>query len=122
MLSIIIVNYKSSKDIHILLESIVRNEPGYEKFEFIIVDNNSNDDGLDAIKENFPFVKMLYSGKNGGFAYGNNIGIKEAKGDCIFLLNPDTYISMPCIEKLYDRLRNTPDWDMIGPKLLFPDG
>lgn len=121
MLSIIIVNYKTSKDISTCLESIVRHENRYREYEIIIVDNNSNDPGLEALGSGFSFIKIINAPKNGGFAYGNNIGIKHAAGDCILLLNPDTYLEDNGIEKLYERLNNDPGLDIIGPKLLNAD-
>ncbi|MBN2160888.1 MAG: glycosyltransferase family 2 protein, partial [Spirochaetes bacterium] len=121
MLSIIIVNYKSSQDIEACLASIMAHEPGYRDYEFIIVDNNSGDTGLDGLKSRYPFVKILNAPRNGGFAYGNNYGLHEAAGDVILFLNPDTYVKDDSIGKLYGRLMRGSDVDMIGPKLLFPD-
>jgi len=122
MLSIIIVNYKSSKDISECLDSIIKHEKNYTKYEFIIVDNNSDDPGLPQLAKNFPFAKIINADKNGGFAYGNNIGISRAGGDYIFLLNPDTYLTDNSIEKLYERIRKDKSTGIIGPMLLFPDG
>jgi hypothetical protein len=122
MLSIIIVNFKSSRDINVCLESIVKHEPLYRDYEIIIVDNNSNDEGLAHIQKRFSFAKIIYAEKNGGFAYGNNVGIQAALGDYILLLNPDTYLTDNSIQKLYDRVRTKNDVMIAGPKLLFTDG
>lgn len=118
MLSIITVNYKSSKNIDICLGSIIKYEPRYIDYEFIIVDNNSNDSGLKGIGQKYPFVKIIHAAENRGFAYGNNIGIKASKGDYILLLNPDTYLENNSIEKLYARLKNSNDIDFAGPQFL----
>jgi len=122
MLSIIYVNYKTSKDILISLASIAKYEKKFKEYEYIIVDNNSDDGGLEVIKKKYPFVKIIYAPQNGGFAYGNNHGIKQAIGDFIFLLNPDTYINDNAIEKLYYRIKNDNSIGIIGPQLLYPDG
>lgn len=122
MLSIIIVNYKTSFEILRCLKSIVHHEHKYKEYEFIIIDNNSSDPGLDEIKKTFSFVKIIYASKNGGFAYGNNIGINNSTGDYIFLLNPDTYIEDNSIQKLYHRITNDKNIHIIGPKLLNADG
>lgn len=108
-------------DLFNCLKSIVRHEKNYRKYEFIIVDNNSDDPGLEKIKNTYKFTKVIYAPKNGGFAYGNNIGINNSKGDYIFLLNPDTYITDNSIEKLLSRIAEK-DIDIIGPKLLNADG
>ncbi|MCP4134059.1 MAG: glycosyltransferase family 2 protein [bacterium] len=122
MLSIITINYRSSRDISQCLESITKYEPNYKDYEFIIVDNNSDDPGLEKLAKDYPFVKIVYSSVNGGFAHGNNIGIKQASGDTLFLLNPDTYLKDNAIEKLYSRIKDDPDVDIIGPYLTFTDG
>jgi len=121
LLSIIIVNYKTSGDILKCLESIVLYEKKYKSYEIIVVDNNSDDPGLINISKTFPFVKIIYAPKNGGFAYGNNIGIRNSKSDHIFLLNPDTFLIDNSIEKLLNRIAKI-DIDIIGPKLLNSDG
>lgn len=121
LLSIIIVNYKTSKDVIECLDSIVQYEKRYKEYEIIVVDNNSNDDGLTLIAKKFPFVKLIYAPENGGFAYGNNLGIKGSSGDYILLLNPDTYLEDNSIEKLFNRIKDDRAVDIVGPKLLYPD-
>lgn len=59
--------------------------------------------------------------ENGGFAYGNNIGINNSAGDIILLLNPDTYIEDNAIEKLIKRIKSDEELHFIGPLLLYPD-
>lgn len=122
MLSIIIVNYKTSKDLIVCLDSIKKYEKNYKQYEIVIVDNNSDDNGLEQIKDKFPFVKIIYAPRNGGFSYGNNIGIKITKEGIILLLNPDTYLKDNSIEKLYIRMRSDPEILIAGPKLLYADG
>ena len=86
-LSIITINYNGFKDTCELIESI----PFNNDMEVIVVDNASKEDEASAISERYPQVKVIRSDKNLGFAGGNNIGIKEAKGDYILLINNDTY-------------------------------
>lgn len=121
MLSIIIVNYKTSRDIKLCLDSIVEHESRCAEYEFIIVDNNSDDPGLAGIKTEYPFVTIIHAPYNNGFAYGCNIGIRHSRGEFILLLNPDTFIDDNSIEKLYDYLIKNPDVHFIGPMLLFRD-
>ena len=85
-LSIITVNYNGLKDTCALIESI----PFNEKMEVIVVDNASEQNEASIILKKFPQVKVIRSEKNLGFAGGNNLGIKEAKGKYIFLINNDT--------------------------------
>ena len=122
VLSIIIVNYKTSKDLAVCLDSIQKYENNYRQYEIVIVDNNSADDGLKYVENKFPFVRVVYAPRNGGFSYGNNIGIEITTGDVILLLNPDTYLKDNSIEKLYNRMRSDPEILIAGPKLLYVDG
>ncbi len=91
-------------------------------YEFIVVDNNSNDPGLPELAIKYPFVKFINAPENGGFSYGNNIGIKQSTGDIIFLLNPDTWLNDAAITKLLRRIESDDFLDIIGPQLFFPDG
>ena len=106
----------------VCLDSIQKHEINYRQYEIIIVDNNSDDLGLKDVEDKYSFVKIIYAPRNGGFSYGNNIGIMQAKGDYILLLNPDTYLEDNSIERLYDRMRNDSEIIIAGPKLLYPDG
>ena len=99
--SIIIVNYNTKDLLVNCLNSI------YEKtkdvlFEIIIVDNASIDGSEEMIKNDFKEVVFIQSGDNIGFGRANNLGIKEAKGDCIFLLNSDTILLNNAIKELTD--------------------
>lgn len=121
MLSIIFVNYKTSQYIGECIKSIQIYENNYMNYEFIVVDNNSNDTGLYDFKKNFNFIKVINAPQNGGFAYGNNIGIRSSIGNLILLLNPDTYLEDNAIEKLINRIEADDTLSFIGPQLLYPD-
>lgn len=57
-------------------------------YEIIVVDNASSDNSCQMIENEFPQVLLIKSQKNLGFGRGNNLGINQAKGKYIFLLNP----------------------------------
>ena len=75
-LSIISINYNGLKDTCELIDSI----PFKDDTEVIVVDNASIQDEASIISERYPQIKVIRSPKNLGFAGGNNIGTKEAKG------------------------------------------
>ena len=114
-LSIITINYNGIKDTNELIDSI----PFKENTEVIVVDNASKEDEASIISERFPQVKVIRSEKNLGFAGGNNLGIKEAKGDLIFLINNDTYFIDFCIDNLIKRLESSDKIGIVCPKLRF---
>ncbi|PIZ54049.1 glycosyl transferase family 2 [Candidatus Uhrbacteria bacterium CG_4_10_14_0_2_um_filter_41_7] len=90
-LSIIIVSYNTRELTVDCLRSLYAETKEVE-FEVIVVDNNSTDKSEEAILENFPQVHLLALDENLGFAGGNNLGVKEAQGRRLLLLNPDTIV------------------------------
>ena len=117
-LSIVTVNYNGLKDTCALIESI----PFNENMEVIVVDNASKQDEANIIKKQFPQVKVVRSEKNLGFAGGNNLGIKEAKGKYLFLINNDTVFKEFNIEPLIKRLDSSPTIGIVCPKIRFAWG
>ena len=127
-LSIIIVSWNTKELLKQCLESLVRcwrfpDSGG----EIIVVDNGSTDGSVQEVKnfklkiKNLKF-KIIANDQNYGFAKGNNVGIKQAKGDYIMLLNSDTIVKEGAIEKLVNFLDSHLEVDVVGPKLLSPDG
>ena len=117
-LSIITVNYNGLKDTCELIDSI----PFNDSLEVIVVDNASTEDEATAIQENYTKVKVIISKKNLGFAGGNNLGIKAAKGKYIFLVNNDTLFKDFNIQSLIDRLESSPNIGIVCPKIRFSWG
>ena len=87
-----------------------------------MVDNASKEDEASIISERYPQVKVIRSDKNLGFAGGNNLGIKEVKGEYILLINNDTYFKDFNIEPLIKRLESSDKIGIVCPKLRFAWG
>jgi GT2 family glycosyltransferase len=86
--SIVIVNYNGYKWLKLCIPSLIKTE--YSEFEIIIVDNGSTDQSVEYVKNNWQSnIKIISLIENLGFAEGCNIGIRQAKGDIIALLNND---------------------------------
>ena len=117
-LSIITVNYNGLKDTCELIDSI----PFNDSMEVIVVDNASTEDKASFIQNNYPNVKVLRNEKNLGFAGGNNLGIKAAKGKYIFLVNNDTIFKDVNVQSLIDRLESSPKIGVVCPKIRFSWG
>ena len=117
-LSIITVNYNGKKDTCELIDSI----PFNNEMEVIVVDNASTQDEASIITEQYPQVKVIRSKRNLGFAGGNNLGIKEAKGKYILLINNDTFFKEFNIEALIERLESSNKTGIVCPKLRFAWG
>jgi hypothetical protein len=91
------------------------------KLEIIIVDNASDINSEDEFKEIVPELLFIRSKTNIGFAGGNNLGITQAKGDYILLLNNDTEIVKGSIETLVSELKNDKNIGLLSPLILYHD-
>lgn len=98
--SVIIINYNTCKMTSECIDSIIEHTSGID-YEIIVVDNASAD-GSKEFFENDKRVRYIYSEKNGGFGYGNNLGMKVANGKYFFLLNSDTLFINNAIKEFYD--------------------
>jgi GT2 family glycosyltransferase len=114
-LSIITINYNGLKDTCELIDSI----PFDGNMEVIVVDNASTQDEASILSERYPQVKVIRSHQNLGFAGGNNVGIKAAKGQYILLINNDTYFKKYNIDALINRLESSDKMGIVCPKLRF---
>lgn len=117
-LSIITVNYNGLKDTCELIDSI----PFNDTMEVIVVDNASLQDEATLIKKKYPQVNIIRSNTNWGFAGGNNLGLKVAKGKYIFLINNDTIIKNFDFDSLISRLESSPEIGVVCPKIKFTWG
>lgn len=125
-LSIIILNYKT-KDLTLnCIQSIVeqyKKELDEEKFEIILVDNNSEDDSIKAFtKLRTKNLQIIESQENLGFAKGCNLGASKAKGEYLLFLNSDTEIKDQGFLKMVDYLDQNEKVAILGGKLKNLDG
>ncbi|WP_350284722.1 glycosyltransferase family 2 protein [uncultured Croceitalea sp.] len=117
LVSIITINYNESAVTLDMLKSL--QGLTYSNVEVIVVDNASPIDDPDVIKEQFPKVKLIKSKKNLGFAGGNNLGVKEARGDYLLFINNDTIVPKGFIEPLVKTFAQDTTIGMVSPKIKF---
>lgn len=103
--SVIIVNYNTKSLLKDCLRSIFTHTHNC-KYEIIVVDNASTDNSQEDITSEFPSVRWIQSNRNLGFGGGNNLGVKEAQGKYILLLNPDTILLNDAISGFYTFAEN----------------
>jgi len=121
LVSIIIVNYNTFEITCDCIGSVVACTKGVP-FEIILVDNASPKDDPDEFLKRFPFIELIKSPVNGGFAKGNNLGIEKAKGDIILLLNSDTILREDSISVAARRYMSFENCGVLGVRLEYPDG
>ncbi len=90
--SIITLNFNGLVFLEPCLSSLEQLNYPHGMFEVILVDNASTDQSVDFVRKQFSWVKIIQNESNLGFAAGNNVGIRESKGDYIALLNNDTKV------------------------------
>lgn len=119
--SIIIVNWKSRDFVRRCLASVYKftREP---RFEVIVIDNGSFDGCGDMLAAEFPRAVFIQGRENLGFARANNIAARQAKGNALLLLNPDTELQSDSISILLRRLQSLPRAGAVGCRLLNGDG
>ena len=117
LVSIITINYNESEVTLDLLDSV--RKLSYTNYEVIVVDNASPNDNPDKIKENFPEVNLIKSPENLGFAGGNNLGVKQAKGEYLLFINNDTIVPPNFIQPLVETLQKNNRIGMVSPKIKF---
>lgn len=120
--SIIILSYNTKSLLRSCLQSVNRSEKHFA-FEIIVVDNASSDGSPQMVKKQFPWVKLILSDKNLGFAGGNNLGLKQAKGEYILFLNSDTEITREAVKKMVNFFEQNQKIGASSPKaMLFTGG
>lgn len=107
-LSIVIVCYKGWERLIKCLSSLNSFTGKNISTEVIVVDNRSDDERIFSIERQFPNFKFIHNPINGGFSNGCNLGSKNAEGEFILFLNPDTVASEASIEELVNTARSSP--------------
>jgi len=116
--SVVTVNFNQPAVTEELLSSIEKTNT-YTNIEIIVVDNASKINPVPEWAAKYPAIKLIRSEINLGFAGGNNLGIKEATGDYLFLVNNDTEFTAGLIEKLVDILDTHEDVGLISPMIKY---
>lgn len=118
--SVIIVNWNGKKWLKDCFESLENLNYPKNKYEVIMGDNASTDDSVDYVKANFSWIKILQFDKNYGFCKGNNLCVKEAKGEYLVFLNNDTIVDINWLKSLVDGVLSEKDVISCACKMLKP--
>lgn len=120
-LSVIILNYNVRYFLEQCVLSVEKALAGIDG-EIIVIDNNSRDDSCAMMKAKFPHIKLIENKENSGFPKGNNIGVAEAIGEYLCILNPDTIVA----EDTFTKILKTENWQLntgiVGCKLIDGSG
>lgn len=119
--SIVILNYRTPGLLRVSLRGLATAKLSIH-YEIIVVDNASGDTSVDVVRHEFPNVNLIVSPVNGGFAAGNNLGLRAARGEFVIIMNPDLAVFPGVIENLVDYMRQHKEVGLLAPQLRSPDG
>ncbi|HCT44892.1 MAG: family 2 glycosyl transferase [Phycisphaerae bacterium] len=126
-LAVIVLNYRTPAMVVDCLESLEGQITPPEQ-RVVVVDNHSGDDSADRIEAEIgrrgwgDWARVERSPVNGGFAAGNNVGIRSIDAGVYLLLNSDTIVRKGAIETIIQTLDQHPEVHMLGPQLEWMDG
>ena len=116
-LSVVILNYNVRYFLEQCVFSVQKAISNLDA-EIIVVDNHSPDDSVAMMRSRFPEVKLIASSENAGFPKGNNIGVAQAKGEYICILNPDTVVAEDTFERVLAFAEFQQNLGIVGVKLI----
>ena len=108
-LSIVIVTLKSEKVINKCINSIDQNVP------IIVVENSDNQKFKHDLESKYQNLKCILSGSNLGMGVANNIGIKSATTDFVFILNPDVTLEPNTLDELFLASKKLSEFTILSP-------
>jgi GT2 family glycosyltransferase len=86
--------------------------------EVVVCDNASSDGTPEMVAEQFPWVHLIRNERNVGFSRGNNVGIRQTRGDYVCLINPDVHVHPDCLRKMMAYMEQEPRIGLLGPKMI----
>jgi GT2 family glycosyltransferase len=122
LISILVLNYNGKKFLKACFDSILKST--YSNFEIALVDNDSTDDSVTFTEEHYPMVKIIQTGKNGGYSRAYNIAFKATHGKYYLLLNNDVVVAKDWLEPLVETAEADDKIGALQPKIrsLIDDG
>lgn len=129
---IVILNWNTRDLLKRCLETVLASKGDFT-YRVVVVDNASSDGSADMVRACFPQVEVITSEINGGYPYGNNLGLRalgyRGKGDLApdapryaVLLNPDTEVPPDAFHQMTRYMDERPEIGVAGPRLILEDG
>ncbi len=114
--AVVILNWNGKTLLKKFLPSVVKYS--MDEAEIYIADNNSTDDSISFIKQNYPEIKIVQNKKNGGYAKGYNDALQHIDADVYALVNSDIEVTSGWLTPVIDQFKNNPNTVAVQPKLL----
>ena len=120
-LSVVIVSYNVRELLTACIDSVVKAAEGIDT-EVFVVDNKSVDDTIEVISRDYPWVHLINNKENLGFSKANNIAIRQAEGEYVLLLNPDTVVAEWTLRGAIEFMDQHPEAGGAGVRMHNADG
>lgn len=121
--SVVIVHWNVSALLDACLRSIERElRRSTLSVEVIVIDNDSDEQDFRAVVGCYPDIRLVELPHNIGYGAANNAGINLARGDALFVLNPDTELLPHSLDRLWKTLHLSSHIGLVAPLLLNPNG
>lgn len=121
MVSFVVVNHNGKRYLPKCLDSIYAQAYPKNCIEIIFVDNNSGDKSVEFIKKKYPKAKIIKNKEN-SYTKANNLGVKKAKGELIFLLNNDAWLKENTLDILVKEISKNKKVGAVTGKIFFENG
>jgi GT2 family glycosyltransferase len=123
-ITVIVVTWNARDHIDACLSAVLGAGGAGVDLELLVVDNGSTDGTPEHVEAAYPSAQVVRSGRNGGMAAGNNLGMQRAAGRAFLLLNSDAFLHAGALRILVDRLDGELDGTVaaVAPALRNVDG
>lgn len=115
LISVIILNWNGADYLSDCLDSVLAQD--YHPLEIIVVDNGSTDSSVELVRAKYESVRLIQNGSNLGFAAGNNVGIREANGEYLVILNNDAELDSKCLSEMKHAIDRDPKFGCCASKI-----
>lgn len=113
-ISVIVVCFRGWARLRKCLDSLAGFRGDTFSYEVIVVDNNSGDQVIHDFVRKYPDFRFILNPVNGGYANGNNLGCRNASGEYVLILNPDTEADENEIARMLEEARAHPEYSIIS--------
>ena len=119
-LSVMIVNYNTAAFLKRCLNSL--SSQGDINLKVIVIDNASDDNSQELVRNEFPWVELVANKQNLGFSRANNQALRSCKSKYVYFLNPDTEVQQGALVAMTRFMDSHPEVGLAGNRIINPDG
>jgi len=124
LISAVILNYRTPQPAVRCTQALL-NQTIADRIEILLVDNHSEDDSIGVLRTWFtgdPRVRIIEVPTNRGYGGGNNYAIRHARGEFLFIINPDNELQPDGLERLVSAMQADESIGILAPRLVYDDG